>query len=414
MCELFTDDALADSPYPPQQGAYPTPQPYWQPDYNQHGFNPSSNQGYNHGPPPPSNQGYYAGGSPFPPQSGPICPPSSQFGAPPSVPPAPASPGYVPGQMPSADMSSAADQLRKAMKGFGTDEAALIGILARMSPIEINGVKAAFHARHHRDLVKDVRSETSGHFREGLMGILRGPLDQDCYVAHEAIKGLGTKESALNDVLLGRSNADLNAIKQHYYHTYHKSLESDVKSDLSMKTERMFDMVMAARRNEESAPVIPQEIDRDVQDIYHATEGRSGTDQMTVCHILTSRSNGQIRAIAQAYRQRYHRSLDECIRKEFSGHMEQALMYIVRAAEDPAKHDADLLEDAMRGLGTNDHALIRRIVMIHWEPDRLHQCKAAYKHFYKRELADRIRSETSGDYEKLMLACIGAPPTYRR
>lgn len=160
--------------------------------------------------------------------------------------------------------------------------------------------------------------------------------------------------------------------------------------------------------------MIPQEIDKDAQDIYHATESRSGTDQMTVCHILTSRSNGQIRAIAQAYRQRYQRPLDDCIRREFSGHMEQALMYIVCAAEDPAKHDADLLEDAMRGLGTNDHALIRRIVMIHWNPDRLQQCKAAYKHFYKRELAERIRSETSGDYEKLMLACIGAPPPYRR
>jgi annexin A7/11 len=171
----------------------------------------------------------------------------------------------------------------------------------------------------------------------------------------------------------------------------------------------MFDMVMAARRNEETAPVIPQDTERDAEQIYHATEGRAGTDQIIVCQILTSRSNGQIRAIAQAYRNRYHRSLYECIRKEFSGHMEQALRYIVQAAEDPAKHDADLLEDAMRGLGTNEQALIRRVVMIHWKPYRLQQCKAAYKHFYKRELADSIMSETKGDYERLMLACLGYP-----
>jgi len=308
------------------------------------------------------------------------------------------------------DMSGAADELRKAMKGLGTDEKALARVLGSLGPLEINSVKAAFQGRHHRDLVKDVHGETSGHLRDGLEAILRGPLDQDCHELYESIKGVGTKESAMNDVLLGRSNADLNAIKQHYHQKYHRSLESDVKGDLSMKTERLFDMVMSARRNEESAPVIPQEIDGDIQAIYHATEGRSGTDQVMVCSILTSRSNGQIRALAQQYHQRYHRSLEDVIKKEFSGHMQDALLYIVHIGEDPAKHDADLLEDAMRGLGTNDKALIRRVVMVHWSPERLNQAKAAFRHFYKKELLDRIRSETRGDYERLMLACIGVPP----
>jgi len=299
------------------------------------------------------------------------------------------------------DMSRAADDLRGAMKGFGTNEAALIGVIARLGPLEINSVKTAFHSRHRRDLVKDIHSETSGHFRDALEAILRGPLDQDCHELHESIKGLGTKESAMNDVLLARSNADLLAIKSHYHHKYGRTVEADVKGDLSMKTERLFDMVLAARRAEDSAPIIPQQVDQDVRDIYGATEGRAGTDQMTVCAILTARSPGQVRAIAQAYRNFYHRPLDEVIRKEFSGHMEQALVFIVDAAMDPAKHDADQLEAAMRGMGTNDAALIRRIVAVHWSPERLQQCKAAYRHFYKRELAQRIKDETSGDYRRL-------------
>ncbi|KAK4544677.1 hypothetical protein LTR36_003926 [Oleoguttula mirabilis] len=426
------------SPYPPQQGGYP-PQ--------QGGYPPQ--QGYNQGPPagPPMNQGYGPpmGGSPYPQQGTPYGPPpgqtpygqpppgqyQSQYGAPPPAqgygpppgqfggyggpaPPTPPSPGYIPGQQSQADMSRAADELRSAMKGFGTDEKALARVLGSLGPLEINSVKAAFQARHRRDLIKDVHSETSGNFRDGLEAILRGPLDQDCHALHESISGLGTKESAMNDVLLSRSNADMNAIKQHYNHKYRRTLESDVKGDLSAKTERLFDMVMAARRHEESAPVIPQETDADVQEIYRATEGRSGTDQLIVCSILSSRSNGQLRAIAQAYKLRYHRTLEEVIKKEFSGHMEEALRYMVTAAEDPAKHDADLFEDAMRGLGTNDQALIRRVVMVHWSPDRLHQCKAAFRHFYKKDLADRIRGETRGDYEKLMLACIGVPPAFGR
>jgi annexin A7/11 len=292
------------------------------------------------------------------------------------------------------------------MKGFGTNETQLIRVMASLGPLEIHAVKEAYKARHKRDLMKDVHSETSGYFREGLEAMIRGPLEQDCHSIHEAIKGVGTKESALDDVLLARSNADINAIKAHYHHMYRKSLESDVKGDLSMKTERMYAMVMSARRNEESAPVIPPQIDADVREIYGATEGKTGTDQMTVCSILTSRSNGQIRAISQAYKAKYHRALEDVIRKEFSGHMQSALLFMVGAATDPAKHDADLLEDSMKGLGTKDVALVRRVVMIHWDKQRLHQCKAAYKHFYKTDLARRIESETSGDYKKLMVACV--------
>ena len=304
------------------------------------------------------------------------------------------------------DMSRAADDLRNAMKGFGTNEQALIKVLAKLDPLQINSVKAAYQSKHHRDLMKDVHSEISGYFREGCEGIIRGPLDQDCWVLHESISGPGTKESAMNDVLLARSNADMNAIKQRYQQLYRRSLEGDVKGDLSMKTERMFSMVLAARRNEESTPVIPQQTDADVSELYRATEGKAGADQVAVCQIMTSRSNGQIRAISQAYRQKYHRSLEDVLKKEFSGHMEDALLFILHVGEDPAKHDADMLEDAMKGMGTKDQALVRRIVAVHWSRDRLQQCKAAYKHFYKKELASRIQGETRGDYEKLMTACI--------
>lgn len=170
-------------------------------------------------------------------------------------------------------MGMQADGLRKAMKGFGTDEKALIQILAPMGPLEINSVKAAFARNHRRDLMKDVHSETSGYFREGLEAIIRGPLEQDCHVIYEGLKGIGTKEDQLNEVLLARSNADINAIKRHYQHMYNKSLESDLRGDLSGKTERLFDMVLAARRTEESTPINPQQVEMDVNDLYKATEG---------------------------------------------------------------------------------------------------------------------------------------------
>lgn len=293
------------------------------------------------------------------------------------------------------------------MKGFGTDEKVLTRVLADKDPLQVNVLRQAYNHRFSRHLLNDVQSEVSGWFEEGLCAIIRGPLQQDVVLLRQATDGPGTKEKVLNDILLGRSNADLRAIKETYQKTYRTSLESDIKADLSMKTERHFLMVLAANRAEESAPVIPQQVDQDVMEIYKATEGKVGTDELLVCSILSQRSDAQIRAIAHTYKQKFTRDLETVIKKEFSGHMELALLHQLRTGTDKAMRDAILLEDAMSGMGTKDHLLANRVVRVHWDRNYMMQVKGAYQHHFHRSLTQRIRGETSGDYEKLMCACLG-------
>lgn len=201
------------------------------------------------------------------------------------------------------------------MKGFGTDEKLLIRTLATKDPLQIQVIRDTYNQRFRKHLLTDVQGEVSGWFEEGLCAIIRGPLMQDVILLHNAMNGPGTKEKVLNDVLLGRSNADMRAIKDLYKKTFHTSLESDIKADLSMKTERHFLMVLSANRNEESAPVVPTQIDQDVMELYKATEGRSGTDELLVCNILSQRSDAQIRAIALTYQQKFTRDFDTVIKK---------------------------------------------------------------------------------------------------
>jgi annexin A7/11 len=87
--------------------------------------------------------------------------------------------------------------------------------------------------------------------------------------------------------------------------------------------------------------------------------------------------------------------------------MEDALLYQLRHANDKYMHAAKLLEDAMAGMGTSDALLVARVVRYHWDRTTLANVKAAYQQKYRKSLASRIKGETSGDYEKLMLACIG-------
>ncbi|KAL1869341.1 hypothetical protein Daus18300_005553 [Diaporthe australafricana] len=410
------------SPYPPQ-GHSPYP-PYGQP--------PPQNGGWGAPPPGPPPTELY--GSPAPPPGGahayyhqqpPPGPPPGQYGAPPpqhggqygapnsygapppSSFPTPVSPGYGPPQGIQWDANPTANAVRKAMKGFGTDEKSLIRELADKDAFQIQAINEAYRRNHKRNLVADLKDETSGWFEYGLVQLARGPLLADVHCLFDAMSGPGTKERALNDVLLGRSNADINAIKNAYRQTFHRDLIAAVKDDLSLKTERHFEIVLGAQRAEDSAPVIKPDIDRDVDAIYSATEGKMGTDEMRVCSILSTRNDNQLRAISQEYKLKYARDLETVIKKEFSGHMEEALLFQLRRGMDKYMHQALLLEDAMAGAGTKDYLLVSRVVRSHWDRANLANVKGAYEKRYGKSLARRIKGETSGDYERLMIACIG-------
>jgi annexin A7/11 len=156
------------------------------------------------------------------------------------------------------------DDLRKAMKGFGTDDSTLIRIFCHFPATDVDHLKSAYQQRHQRSLENDIKKETSGYYEKALLAILRGPLMQDVHVLDMSLKGIGTNERLLNDVLIGRKNADLRAIKDAYQRFKNKPLEKEVAEDLSMKTERLFSMILQANRQPESAPVLPQNVDQDV------------------------------------------------------------------------------------------------------------------------------------------------------
>ncbi|KAF7545149.1 hypothetical protein G7Z17_g9402 [Cylindrodendrum hubeiense] len=389
--------------YPPQHGGYQQPPPQ-QPPYG--GYQQPPPQQY--GAPPPQQYGQ-------PPAQQYGAPPPQQYGAPPAQygaptgPPTPASVGYGPPQIIQWDPSQDAQALRKAMKGFGTDERTLISVLANKDPLQIEALRTAFDRSFKRSLVADIKSETSSWLELALVQLARGPLLADVHNLHDALAGFGTKELVLNDVLLGRSNADIMAIKSAYYRTFHDKLESVVRGDLSMKTERHFIMVLDAKRAEDSAPVIPQQVDDDVMQIYKATEGKMGTDEILVCSIFSKRNDNQLRAISHTYRQKFNKDLEKVIKSEFSGHMEDALLFQLRNATDKYMNAAKALEDAMSGMGTKDYLLVTRVIRYHWDRTTLANVKGAYQQRYGRSLASRISGETSGDYRKTLLAAIGEP-----
>lgn len=67
-----------------------------------------------------------------------------------------------------------------------------------------------------QDLIDNIKSELSGDFEKVIVGLLMTPAEFDAFSVRSAVKGLGTDEDALVEVLASRTNAEMEAMKISY------------------------------------------------------------------------------------------------------------------------------------------------------------------------------------------------------
>ncbi len=94
-----------------------------------------------------------------------------------------------------ADPFNASDdceRLRKAMKGFGTDEKTIIDIISKRSNSQRQELKNVYKQMHGRDLLNDLQSELSGDFKNSIEALMMSSNEFDAYCLKKAIAGLGT------------------------------------------------------------------------------------------------------------------------------------------------------------------------------------------------------------------------------
>ncbi|XP_069836575.1 annexin A7 isoform X2 [Dendropsophus ebraccatus] len=302
------------------------------------------------------------------------------------------------------DALADAEKLRKAMKGFGTDEQAIIDVVANRSNEQRQKIKAAFKTAYGKDLIKDLKSELSGHVEELIIALFMPQTYYDAWSVYNAMKGAGTKEGVLIEILCSRTNSEIRNIVACYKTEFGRDIEKDIRSDTSGHFERLL-VSMCQGNRDESQNVNMQQVEQDAQRLYQAGEGKLGTDESSFNLVLASRSFPHLKALSEAYARISKRDLLSAIGREFSGHIEDGLKAVLLCAINRPAYFAERLYKAMKGAGTKDSTLIR-VVVTRSEID-LVQIKQAFVQMYQKSLSSMIAGDTSGDYRKLLLAIAG-------
>ncbi|XP_036388725.1 annexin A11b [Megalops cyprinoides] len=399
--------------YPPQAGGYP-PQAGGYPSMPPAGGNAGWGGGPGFGMPgggmPQGYPGGPAPGQPMPNYPGAPAPSPSMpayGGGAPAAPVAPAvNKGYRGSikDFPGADPLRDVEVLRKAMKGFGTDEQAIIELLGSRTNKQRVPMLAAYKTTYGKDLISDLKSELTGNFEKLVLAMLKTPTQFDAHELREAIQGAGTDEACLIEILSSRNNAEIREINQIYKAEYGKSLEDAIISDTSGHFRRLLVSLSQGNRDERETVDISL-AKQDAQKLYAAGENKVGTDESQFNAILCARSKPHLRAVFHEYQQMCGRDIEKSICREMSGDVETGMVAVVKCIKNTPAYFAERLHKAMQGAGTKDRTLIR-IMVSRSEVDML-DIRQEYVKNYGKSLYTHISGDTSGDYKKLLLKLCG-------
>ncbi|KAB5518496.1 hypothetical protein PHYPO_G00166660 [Pangasianodon hypophthalmus] len=299
-----------------------------------------------------------------------------------------------------------AEALYKAMKGFGTDEGAILQLLTARSNAQRQQIKAAYKTLHGKDLVSELQSELTGKFETLIVALMDTPTMYDVRCLKNAIKGVGTREKVLIRILASRTCREIQEINNAYKQEYGKSLEDDVTGDTGGAFRQLLVVLLQASRQQ---GVQEATIQSDAKALFEAGEKKFGTDEEQFVTILGNRSAEHLRSVFVQYMKLAGFQIEESIKRETSGHLEELLLAVVKCARSVPAYLAECLYHAMKpspqGAGTDDNTLIE-IMVSRSEIDML-DIRVEFRRMFATSLYKMIKGDTSGDYSKTLLLLCG-------
>ncbi|KAJ8002413.1 hypothetical protein DPEC_G00158630 [Dallia pectoralis] len=259
------------------------------------------------------------------------------------------------------DPDKDAARIETAIKTKGVDEATIIDVLTKRTYYQRREIAFAYERRAKKDMITALKAALSGSLETVILGLLKSTAQYDATEIRGSIKGLGTDEETLIEIVCSRSSSELVEIKTVYKELFKKDLEKDVAGDTSGDFAKLLLALVQTKRAEASSVVDYEKIDEDAK---------------------------------------------ESIRKEVNGDLEMSFLTLVDCFENKQLYFATRLAEAMKGKSAKEKVLTR-IMVSRCEVD-LMKIRSEFKGLTGKSLFQTISAHTKGDYQKAMLGlCAG-------
>uniref|UniRef100_A0A8C1V540 Annexin n=1 Tax=Cyprinus carpio TaxID=7962 RepID=A0A8C1V540_CYPCA len=298
-----------------------------------------------------------------------------------------------------------AAKIETAIKTKGIDEQKIIEILTKRSCSQRAEIAFEYEKRAKKDLVSALKGALSGSLEHLILGLMKSTAQYDASELKSSMKGLGTDEETLIEMVCSRSKEELMEIKKVYREMFKKELEKDVSGDTSGDFAKLLLALVQAKRDEPSNVVDYEKIDNDARSLYEAGVNRKGTDVTTWISIFSERSVPHLQKVFERYKRYSPYDIKESIRKEVKGDLEKSFLTLVECMENKHLYFASRLNDAMKSKSVKDK-VVTRIIVSRCEVD-LMKVRTEFKRNFGKSLYQTILEHTKGDYQRALLNLCG-------
>uniref|UniRef100_A0A8D0CFR2 Annexin n=1 Tax=Scleropages formosus TaxID=113540 RepID=A0A8D0CFR2_SCLFO len=303
---------------------------------------------------------------------------------------------------PDFDPDKDAARIETAIKTKGVDEQTIVDILTKRSYPQRREIAFAYEKRVKKDMISALKGALSGSLESVILGLMKSTAQFDATEIRASMKGLGTDEETLIEMVCSRSNDELMEIKKVYKELFKKDLAKDVAGDTSGNFAKLLLALVETKRDEPSSVVDYEKIDQDARALYEAGVKRKGTDVATWISIMSERSvphlqKGTPRIMTFPKENRRQ--------QEWVIQMRPFFLLAVECFENKQLYFASRLSDAMKSKGAKEK-VVTRIMVSRCEVD-LMKIRSEFKKQTGKSLYQTIAEHTKGDYQRALLSLCG-------
>nr|KJB73061.1 hypothetical protein B456_011G212900 [Gossypium raimondii] len=228
-----------------------------------------------------------------------------------------------------------AEALRKACKGWGTDEKAIISVLGHRNAVQRKQIRLAYEDLYQEDLIKRLESELSGDFEKAVYRWILDPADRDAVLANVAIKKLSPDHHVIVEISCTRSPEELLAVRRAYQARYKHSLEEDVAAHTKGDTRKLLVALVSAFRYD--GEEINTRVANSEAKILHEAVKDKEFNHEEIIRILSTRSKMQLMATFNRYRDDHGTTITKNLEGDSGDEFLKTLRTTIRCLNDPKK-----------------------------------------------------------------------------
>jgi hypothetical protein len=266
-----------------------------------------------------------------------------------------------------------------------SDKTKIVEFICKLNKEQRLKLKETYVASYGTELIKDLEKVLSGNVEKLVCGLIKSFIDFDAEQIYLSMKGLGTDEDTLSEMIATKPSRHLNKIKQRYPELYNETLENDIKGDTSDYYRNILIAMIQGGRSDNPYPNSQK-----MKDIVNKLNDDNENIKESFVSYLVNCSYGEICTICREYEKIHNKSILEGIKNKFGKDEYNFFNVLLNYISDPGKFFAEKIH------GFKDKDLIRIIVS---NEEILNDIKDAYKELYNTELIDDIKNNTDGDFQ---------------